>query len=930
MSDAGRNRAGKASGRAAPQGATAARWAVALLLSGLGVLLGPGAARALEFPGPRVHDLPDKGLSITAVRQPGRVTDDLVVGADSGSLRLLRYSDASASFTILARVLLEGRVVAVVPWEGLPLQERGVVVATADPDRVAFVSVLPNLPYLTLQQTVPLPEDPGALAFVGDVLGGDGRIAVSLPGIDEVAFLAEDGNWRLDARLPAGDRPRALVGLDVDGDQVREAVAANGGYLSGDFGVYRLDENGEWALELTAIPGLAPVDLAVRDLDGDGADEIVALDRDTAAATVLGGSPGGLVERGRIALTLAADGLEFVSLQDGSPALVTRDASRGLAEMYLPQNGGWVRQDSYFAGCRSAAAHGADLNGDGRPELVSLSADAPVLTVMVGHSGPGFWGFPALALSGNPGASGRGDFDGDGYADLLVAGGDAESLTLFRGRFNGALSSLGADFDLGYLPGRMATGDLDGDGRAEAVVADVFRGALATLRVDQVNGPVEVARTVVGFFPTDLRIEDLDGDGRPDLMALAQGYRGVVVLYGAGDGGFGQRVDVAVSAEVKRVIAVDVNGDGRRDMVTSDGSNRIWISLASAARAFVPGAWLNAGSGAFDLAAGDLDLDGDLDVVVANRTEHSLSFFENSGAGLVRRIGGHALNGAPSGLALADFNLDGRVDVLVPLAEDALLSLVLGTANWTYGVGQDFPGTPAMTGVEVADLNVDGVPDILTLDRDLLLGLSLLNLEQTLVSVAPDALRADCVAGGWRITVRPDRPGPWRLETSDGATLLADGVAWRGDLETDGGDWLLHLTARDLAAAGGGGGGAAFVRLVMGAPATETATLALPDCGGAVRALPRPAVWERQPWPNPCNPRMQAAFVLDRPSPARVAVYDLAGREVAVLLEGELEAGRHEVAWRGEGRDGPAAAGVYLLRIVTGDGVLASKIALVK
>ncbi|MBN2170037.1 MAG: hypothetical protein JW819_01795 [Candidatus Krumholzibacteriota bacterium] len=69
------------------------------------------------------------------------------------------------------------------------------------------------------------------------------------------------------------------------------------------------------------------------------------------------------------------------------------------------------------------------------------------------------------------------------------------------------------------------------------------------------------------------------------------------------------------------------------------------------------------------------------------------------------------------------------------------------------------------------------------------------------------------------------------------------------------------------------------------------------------------------PHPNPFNPRVTVPFTLAAPGPVRVAVFDLAGRRVAALLDAPCEAGRHELAW--DGRDGsgrPQASGVYLLR----------------
>ena len=68
------------------------------------------------------------------------------------------------------------------------------------------------------------------------------------------------------------------------------------------------------------------------------------------------------------------------------------------------------------------------------------------------------------------------------------------------------------------------------------------------------------------------------------------------------------------------------------------------------------------------------------------------------------------------------------------------------------------------------------------------------------------------------------------------------------------------------------------------------------------------------PYPNPSRGTVTVPFVVPRDGPVRLAAYDVLGREVAVLAEGDTEAGAHEVRWPTVG----LAPGVYLVRVVTG------------
>jgi hypothetical protein len=64
-----------------------------------------------------------------------------------------------------------------------------------------------------------------------------------------------------------------------------------------------------------------------------------------------------------------------------------------------------------------------------------------------------------------------------------------------------------------------------------------------------------------------------------------------------------------------------------------------------------------------------------------------------------------------------------------------------------------------------------------------------------------------------------------------------------------------------------------------------------------------------QNYPNPFNPSTTIAFSLPRSGHVRVSVYDVLGRELTTLVEGDLPAGRHEAYFDGAG----IASGVYVV-----------------
>jgi hypothetical protein len=429
---------------------------------------------------------------------------------------------------------------------------------------------------------------------------------------------------------------------------------------------------------------------------------------------------------------------------------------------------------------------------------------------------------------------------------------------------------------------------------------------------------------------------DLDNDGTGDLLVLTLADPEVTALFGHGDGTMDEVTTFGFSFTASRILPLDLNADGLLDLVASDGLSRVWTKVNLGGRQFGEQGFVNAGVGALDMDTADLDKDGDIDLVVANRTEQSLSFLENTGSGfLTRRIGGHALPGRPAGLVLEDFNSDGRPDVLVNLQSDGFLGLVLGVADWSYTVPAQFVGGPEMSGIGAMDFNLDGVPDILALDRSLLLGLTLLNIDPGQVAVAPSALEAACHLAGLQLRIRPDRPGPWQLELGRGGqwrVAMSDGHAQVGATDFDAGAWLLQLDPETLATWLPGSGSSWQARLTVGSGAQQESQVWSLDsaCLQTTGGPPPRLAWQTDPWPNPFNPKMQARFRLGRAAPVTVAIYDLAGRQVARLAQGVFPAGDHLVQWDGRSGGGPAGAGIYFLRIDTPAGALSRKLVLLK
>lgn len=86
-----------------------------------------------------------------------------------------------------------------------------------------------------------------------------------------------------------------------------------------------------------------------------------------------------------------------------------------------------------------------------------------------------------------------------------------------------------------------------------------------------------------------------------------------------------------------------------------------------------------------------------------------------------------------------------------------------------------------------------------------------------------------------------------------------------------------------------------------------------------------------QNYPNPFNPQTQIDFSVEKPGTIALSVYNLAGRQVATLFQGHLDAGDHHVTWRGVTDNGnPAPTGQYYYVLKTPTGVLSRSMVLLK
>jgi|SRR5579864_1308483 len=189
-----------------------------------------------------------------------------------------------------------------------------------------------------------------------------------------------------------------------------------------------------------------------------------------------------------------------------------------------------------------------------------------------------------------------------------------------------------------------------------------------------------------------------------------------------------EQVVFAVGKGPSPVAIADVNHDGCLDILVANSDDRTLSVLFGDGRGhfhLAPGPSAPVGGGPNDIAVGDFNGDGNLDLVIANTGTPNLTVLLGDGKG-----GFHPSSHSPfatgsyphvHGVAVGDFNGDGKLDVVTDSWGHDQILLVLGDgAGGLLVPGQPFPtGKRPYQRLRSADFNKDGRPDVVTTDMDL-------------------------------------------------------------------------------------------------------------------------------------------------------------------------------------------------------------------
>ncbi len=704
--------------------------------------------------------------------------------------------------------------------------------------------------------------------------------------------------------------------------------------------------------------GLFPSWVSIGDLNGDGKPDVavtnlsensisVFLNTTTPGASTPTFSANTDFLTGSSPSTVITNDLN----NDGKPDLTVVNSNNSSISVFLntttpgSSTPTFAAKTDFTTGFGPFSIAPSDFNGDGKTDLAVVNANPGTISVFLntmtlGVAAPSFSAKTDFTAGTSPRTINCVDFNGDGKPDLAMVNSGSSNLsvcinTTTPGASTPTFTSK-TDFTTGSVPWSQAVGDINGDGKPDIVVGNFSSSSMSVFINTTTPGASTPTFSVkfdftTGTSPFGVAIADFNGDGKKDVAVENRGSNTVSVFLntttpGAATPTFTSRTDFTTGSQPRTIAIADFNGDGKPDIVVPNsdifsGGNTISVFLntttpGAATPTFTARTNFATAVQPQSVSVGDFNGDGKQDIVVGNYSTGSVSVFLNTttpGASTPSFTAktDFTTGTNPISTNICDVNGDGLQDLVVGYGVNTFTSIYLntttpGASTPTFSARTDFTAGTGPNDVKIVDLNGDGRPDLAsanfsTNNISVLLNTAVLPLPVELASFT-SSVNSNNVTLNWSTTQEQNNKG-FEIERN------SFGTGWKkiGYVEGHG---TINTPQNYIFKDNSLTTGRYSYRLKQ---IDYNGNFEYFELSNEV-AIGVPSKYLlAQNYPNPFNPSSIINYQLEINSFVSLKVYDLAGKEVANLVNEVKDAGYYSVTFDAKN----LSSGTYFYKITT-------------